>query len=352
MQTSRNWTEEELLFLQKNCKNKTIRELANELGRTYDSVRGKLKAENLNVKVDKRNSNQGQAWTEEELKFLREHHAEYTIAQMSEILGRKTKSVHHRLYKEKLSFVASDRKGFIHGTEWTNEEIQYLYDHKDETPRKIGKDLNRTERSVYAKMMRLGIASPSTNAKKWTQEEEDFLYDNYAERGGSYVAKKLGRSVLSVQKKAETLGVSAYDSGYLKLNHLAGILKIEPKVIIRWINGTGLKCQKVRKANSREIASYNIAPEDFWTWADKHRDLVNWKRYELGALEPEPKWIYEAIENDKHSVNEHIMFRTPEIRQIINEQRRGIAYKDIAERHGRSVYSIKKVISTYGEAFA
>jgi len=45
------------------------------------------------------------------------------------------------------------------------------------------------------------------NYRKWTEEDKQFLNDNYTERGGHYCAEKLGRNFDSIKVMANRLGL-------------------------------------------------------------------------------------------------------------------------------------------------
>ena len=60
------------------------------------------------------------------------------------------------------------------------------------------------------------------------------------------------------------------------------------RTIQRWINKFDLPCKKVELD---VYTRYSIDPVEFWKWAETHKDVINWKKYERGTLFPEPSWI-------------------------------------------------------------
>jgi hypothetical protein len=87
---------------------------------------------------------------------------------------------------------------------WTEEEIQFLRDnYHEEGPAYCAEKLDRTFRALEGKAFRLGIKVK----KGWTEEEIQFLRDNYPEKGAGYCAEKLSRTPSSVQLKAAKLDI-------------------------------------------------------------------------------------------------------------------------------------------------
>lgn len=88
--------------------------------------------------------------------------------------------------------------------EWTKDEIQYIKDnYKVKSTKEIAIELKRNDMSIYHKARKLGLAKPILNpAKKWTDEEVQFLKDNYQLLSGPQIAKKLNRAKSHINHKA------------------------------------------------------------------------------------------------------------------------------------------------------
>lgn len=93
---------------------------------------------------------------------------------------------------------------------WTPEMdavlIKYL---KLETREQIAERLGKTRSAVTGRVDRLGLSgtvAPGT-AKKWTDDEVQFLKDNLSEMTMTEMARDLGRGLSAVSKKMEALGI-------------------------------------------------------------------------------------------------------------------------------------------------
>ena len=107
-------------------------------------------------------------------------------------------------------------------------------------------------------------------------------------------------------------------------------------VILRWIHKLDLPAKKIVCKNQ---IRYNIDIEKFWKWAETHKHEINWSRYEIGTLLPEPNWVKEEKSNLKTS-NHRKRFTDYEKASIKTMLYKGMTYKEIAQATGRTYYSI------------
>lgn len=96
---------------------------------------------------------------------------------------------------------------------WNKEELQYLLDNWDkEAPEKIMEQLGRTEDSVMRKARRLGldVSKPEDELlkKRWTEEEDRYIVENYGVLSVEEISRNLGRSVFALRKRAIAIGVT------------------------------------------------------------------------------------------------------------------------------------------------
>ena len=90
---------------------------------------------------------------------------------------------------------------------WTEEEIQYLKDNYAHTDIKIlSEKLNRSKDAIYMKGSYLGLEKERV-ATMWTEEETKYLKDNYADTDNEILAKRLNRSEGAVSVKSTYLGL-------------------------------------------------------------------------------------------------------------------------------------------------
>lgn len=127
----------------------------------------------------------------------------------------------------------------------------------------------------------------------WTDEELDYLIDNYGSFSIPGLAKKLNRSIDSIINKRNELDLGPFleASGYMTLHVLYKALGISTGDSYRytaWVENRDLPVVGKRVKDS----VYQVIRIDhFWKWAYKNRsylDFSNFKRYALGA---EPDWV-------------------------------------------------------------
>ena len=137
-------------------------------------------------------------WTKCEEEMLIKEFPTKTNKELSEIFGRSEKSIiQHahtlKLHKNKQSL-------------WEDHEVEFLKQHYnvDMTPMEIAKTLNRSASSVKSKAFSIGLA----DNVEWTQEQIDYLIDNYCYKTNEEIGKKIGRSDKAISYKAFELSLS------------------------------------------------------------------------------------------------------------------------------------------------
>lgn len=281
-------------------------------------------------------------WSQGELQYLYDNYREKSVAELSREMGRTPDSVKCKLQKLKM---LNNSETFSRRN-WTSEEVEYLKAHYPEQDiSELSSVMGRSTDSVNQKLKRLGLKEVTTPYKAWTEEEIQFIEQNYSSLGSERTAKKLGRTRGSVKRKAEQLKINMYDDGYVKLKQLARIFNSDPSVIRRWVSQYGLPCQIVRYGHKKNSnISYNFKSEDFWEWAESHKEIINWNNYEMGSLQTEPVWLNGARSDNKYPVNLRKAYTFSEIKRIKTMYLSGLPTEKIAEETGRSRHGIQYVI--------
>lgn len=89
---------------------------------------------------------------------------------------------------------------------WSEEEEQYLKENYSEKKAKeIADELNRTSDSVYGHAWILGLSQEEPH---WSREEENFLKENAKKMPTRDITKEIGRSFYAIHCKAAELGLS------------------------------------------------------------------------------------------------------------------------------------------------
>ena len=95
------WNKEELEYLRKNAKNKSVKEMSKYLQRTPKAVRNRLEMIGISLRDLKNIS--FETWTEEEDNFLRENYCNMTVKELENYLNRTEKAIRSRKNKLKLN---------------------------------------------------------------------------------------------------------------------------------------------------------------------------------------------------------------------------------------------------------
>lgn len=107
---------------------------------------------------------------------------------------------------------------------WTEEDEFYLKQNwNKKRTQEIADNLGRTYDSVYTKAKTLGLGpNKKESSRNWTEEELEYLMDSWGVISIESIAKKLNRTTHAVSLKAGRLGLGPFlESGeYLTLNRL------------------------------------------------------------------------------------------------------------------------------------
>lgn len=163
----------------------------------------------------------------------------------------------------------------------------------------------------------------------------------YLRQPAKRTAEVLNRSICSVRKKAAAMGLNHYNS-QLNAKTVAKCFNCDVSVVIRWINKLGLPARRIYCDNQTR---YIIDAERFWEWAESHRPEINWSKYEIGSILPEPEWARMEKSSYKHPKSRRKISAQEKL-LIKNLLRKNMSYKEIAEEIGRSYDSVKHIGKT------
>jgi len=188
----RKWTKEEIEFLRENADKMTIKEMAQRLGRSYEITVRTFRYLNLRGKGQRR-------WTPEEERILREEFSKGTpLKEIAEKLDRSYDSIKGKISSLNLKRRERHRR-------WTQEEISYLIANKDKPIDELSSELGRTPTAVFSKLHQLGVLRKGRLHKRWTREEEEFLLKNHDKMTLEELASRLGRTKDSIKGKMRFL---------------------------------------------------------------------------------------------------------------------------------------------------
>lgn len=186
---------------------------------------------------------------------------------------------------------------------WTEEELNYLKENWcRKSTREIAKDLDRTYNSIYAKAEYINLGQNKADKNRlWTEEDIEYLENNWGYISIPTLGKNLNRSEIAVINKARFLELGPFlEAGdYLTLNQLMKELKGDyvgkEYTVKQWIDkGLPIKTKKVKNCSFKVIGLH-----DFWDWAEMNSTLIDFSKLEPLALGKEPKWLADQRKADR-----------------------------------------------------
>ena len=130
--------------------------------------------------------------------------------------------------------------------------------------------------------------------KNWTPEEEAYLQDKWGTLSVSTIAKSLGRSIDAVIVRSQRLGLGSHLASDVRIsvNQLmlalyqadTGSTGYTMHKLIR--EGLPVKTHKVKTKSFRVIDI-----DEFWKWAEDHKEFLDFSKFEEYSLGKEPDWV-------------------------------------------------------------
>lgn len=234
----------------------------------------------------------------------------------------------------------------------SKEQLKKLYIEERKTQKEVAEilevKLSDVANAIHKYQLKKGKPQVENYNKPWTKEEEEYLMESFGIFSYKAIAKHLKRTVGGVKKKIKTLklGDPRLSDEFITQNALSKILKIDDKTIQEWRTYHKLKMKKKNIANNYFV--WKIKISDFWKWAEKHHNLINWNKFKHSALGVEPKWTMKIrLEYDKPKKN-YIEWTKSEEALMISYYKAGISTKKIAENLGRTQGAIKTRLCNLG----
>jgi hypothetical protein len=174
----------------------------------------------------------------------------------------------------------------------------------------------------------------------WTKEEIQYLEENVGRLKISTIAKNLNRTENAVLVKMKRLGLSNTKEqlGLLTIGGLAKLLKVDPNTVRGWVKNHGLPC--IKKVTRNRKRFYFIDPNNFWLWAENHKEKIDFSKIEKHSIAPEPEWV-DKERTPKKTTN-YKSWTTYEIKVMVNLLKKGATYKTVGEKLQRSLISIER----------
>lgn len=144
----------------------------------------------------------------------------------------------------------------------------------------------------------------AVSGKRWTDEETEYLKENWGKLTYKEIAAKLGKDVKSVQTRASYIGLGAsYDAAdMLTLNTVYNALygyNPSQQCVARLLE-KGFPIY-IRTFRSKRFRLVN--PDRMWEWLREHQDEFDFVRFEEYSLGAEPDWVRDKRKADWQKYN-------------------------------------------------
>lgn len=145
-------------------------------------------------------------------------------------------------------------------------------------------------------------------ARNWTKEETEYLCEKWGTLSVKTIAANLGRSENAITVRKNRLGLGAFleNGEYITWNqlHIAlGLGSSNGYKMISWVQNRDFPLHNKRVNNNTFKIVYL---EEWWKWADKNRDLIDFSKFEKNVLGKEPAWVKEKRRHDIEKKRKYI----------------------------------------------
>lgn len=175
--------------------------------------------------------------------------------------------------------------------------------------------------------------------KKWTEDEDFYLYENVGKMTFLKIGIELGRSEDSVANRANALDIKIVDNqGFLDGETFCETIGISRSTFEYWRKAHNFPAKK-----RKDFKYLAIDLDKFWNWAKKNKKIINWTKFETGALGVEPRWVREVRKNNRYNRNKKV-WELDEDEILKRMIAKGATYPELSKVLRRSHGSIRRRI--------
>ena len=185
--------------------------------------------------------------------------------------------------------------------------------------------------------------------KKWTKEEIKYLEHSWGNVCIPTIAYNLGKTINAVKIRAyrRRLGRHLHSGSLITLCQLCEA--INKKNSYSWIKDRWIRMGlpvRYQKSVKKKYAMIDI--DEFWVWAEQHKDVVDFS-FEENILGKEPEWVKEA-RRASYLAKMNTKPWTPaddnKLKYMLNQYQ--YTYDDVCRELNRSEGAIKRRMVTLG----
>ena len=193
--------------------------------------------------------------------------------------------------------------------------------------------------------------------RNWTKEELEYLEESWGKMATQRIATNLNRTYSAIVNKARllNLGDPLTHMDGITISRLSKELGVDYHLISNWIDKYNFPAKKKRLAKERRVLYIGYA--DFWEWADKNRQMIDFSRFDKYALGVEPAWANEkriADFNKKRLVPKphNTQWTTGDVNKLISLAKEpDMTYPKMSKILQRTHGAIKRRLSIEGIKF-
>lgn len=198
------WSNSEIELFKELYPKETTLKLIEIFGRSKGAL--ETKAYKLNIKKEIK-ADGSRPFTVDEVEFLKSNYGLYSSVELAKIMNRNANSIKVMASKLKL------KSSFW----WTDEEILFLKENFESKDKKfLCQYLNKEWKAIGKKAREIGLNRTKLNGDYYTknepitEEENNFIIENYKIFTSSDIARVLQRSIVFVESHCEKLDLSIY----------------------------------------------------------------------------------------------------------------------------------------------
>lgn len=128
---------------------------------------------------------------------------------------------------------------------------------------------------------------------KWTEEELEYLEESWGKTTTQGIAAKLDRTYSSIVNKARILrlGDPLTHMDGITISRLSKELGTHYRLIMNWVEKYDFPAKQKRLTKEKRV--WYVGYAEFWEWAEKNRQMIDFSRFDKYALGKEPEWANE-----------------------------------------------------------
>lgn len=186
--------------------------------------------------------------------------------------------------------------------------------------------------------------------RNWTPEEEELLCEHWGNYSVASIAKRLNRSENAIIVRVNRLGLPSFlesADDYITFHQLAlavGYSGGEGYLQTSWVKNRGLPTHRIKRRNQTFKVVYI---DEWWKWAEKNQQFLDFSKFEKYALGPEPEWVNPKRKRDYKKFQEiktspWTFVDDTRLKKYLSEYR--YTYMELSKMLNRSVGAIQKRI--------